>query len=118
MLKVDEDKMNQDQQQTEDVAAISPSLTEANTLPSSSYIRPKLKKDAIDDTPEAWLIGKLLQDLEPEVGSQFPTNGDVLRLFIYWNRGPMVNHHQSTIIYLNHGPMMNNQHRSAIPINK
>ena len=69
MLKVDEDKMNQDQQQTEDVATISPSLTEANTLPSSSYILPKLKKDAIDGTPEAWLIGKLLQDLEPEVGS-------------------------------------------------
>ena len=96
MLKVDEDKMNKDQQQTEDVA--SPSVTEVNTLPSSSYIRPKLRKDAVDDTLEAWLIGKLLLDLEPKVGSQLPTNGDVLRLFIYLNRGPMVNDRREDVI--------------------
>ena len=49
MLNVNEDKINQDQQQTEDVAVVSPSLTEANTLPSSSYIHPKSRKDAVVD---------------------------------------------------------------------
>ena len=87
MLKVDEEKMNQDQQQTEDVAVVSPFVTAANTLPSSSYIRSKLRKDAIDDTPEAGLIGKLLRDLEPKVGLQLLTNGNVLPfLFIYLNQ--------------------------------
>ena len=41
---------------------------------------------------------KLLLDLEPKVGSQLPTNGDVLRLFIYLNRGPMVNDRREDVI--------------------
>jgi len=58
-----------------------------NSQPGPSTLnRPILRKDKFDDTEEAWLLGKLLPDLQPRVGSQLPTNGEVLRLFFYLNR--------------------------------
>ena len=32
---------------------------------------------------EHWLLGELLENLEPKIGSQLPTNGEVLRHFVY-----------------------------------
>lgn len=55
---------------------------------SSPPGRPFLRND-VRVICEAWLIGNILQDLTPKKGSQLPTNGDVLRYFIFLNRGPM-----------------------------
>ncbi|GBM44748.1 hypothetical protein AVEN_83876-1 [Araneus ventricosus] len=50
--------------------------------------RPVLRKDD-RELCEARLIDNLLQDLTPKKGSQMPTNGDVLRYFVFLNRGLM-----------------------------
>ena len=62
--------------------------------------RPTLRKDTLEDEviPQDWLIGKLLLDLEPKKGAQLPTNGEVLRTFLYLNRGPMKKEKKDNVI--------------------
>src|ERR1044072_343127 len=62
--------------------------------------RPTLRKDTLEDEviPQDWLIGKLLLDLEPKKGAQLPTNGEVLRTFLYLNRGPMKKDKKDNVI--------------------
>lgn len=48
--------------------------------------------------PEAILLGKLIDNLEPRIGAQLPTNGDVLRFFMFLNRGPMINNKKEDVI--------------------
>ena len=68
-----------------------------NVIPSQPC-RPSLRKDDIDETSQAWLIGKLKPDLHPTVGCQLPTCGDVLKYFIYLNRGPMLNDNRDAVL--------------------
>lgn len=63
----------------------------------STLNRPVLRKDD-GEAPQAWLIGNLLQDLAPKKGSQLPTNGDVLRFFVFLNRGPMQKDNRDDVI--------------------
>ncbi len=48
--------------------------------------------------PEVFLLGKLIDNLEPRIGAQLPTNGDVLRFFMFLNRGPMINNKKEDVI--------------------
>jgi hypothetical protein len=43
------------------------------------------------NAPEAWLLETLIENLQLKTGCQLPNNGDVLRFFVYMNRGPMQN---------------------------
>ncbi|GBM85475.1 hypothetical protein AVEN_114589-1, partial [Araneus ventricosus] len=62
------------------------SVPQISSPPSSK--RPVLRKYD-REVCEAWLIRNLLQDLTPKKGSQMPMKGDVLRYFVFLNRGPM-----------------------------
>lgn len=60
--------------------------------------RPILRKDDQAKTPEDWLVGKLVLDMLPKLGSQLPNRGEVLRHFLFLRRGPMQAHSKDHVI--------------------
>ena len=48
--------------------------------------------------PEDWLLGHLVQKLKPKQGSKLPTNGEVIRHYLYLSRNDMRLHKKGEVI--------------------